>query len=168
MNQQFLPDVKVTTIIWADEKRGDVSKWFAAQGDDLKNERATIEINLPRIVKDKGNNPHDVALQMIESWLAIYIVLATRQELINKQIRGWLSPEAETELQAANFKVMRTSPILWAFYCEKAVHDLKESQGYRTEEYRQLLDDCLKSMDKILVEFIGFMDTRPFSRFDSV
>lgn len=156
MKQQFLPDVQVTTIIWADEERDEVSKWFSAQGDDLKNQRATIEINLPRIIKEKGDKPDEVALQMIDSWLGIYIVLATRQELINKQVRGWLSPEAETELQAVNFKVVRTSPILWSLYCEKAVHQLKESQSYKTEKYRQLLDDCLKAMDKIL------MDARPF------
>lgn len=150
MKQQFLPDVQVTTIIWADTDRAETSKWFAAQGDDLKNDRATIEINLPRIVKEKGDKPDEVALQMIDSWLAIYIVLATRQELINKQVRGWLSAEAETELQTANFKAIKTSPVLWAFYCEKAVHHIKESQSYKTEEYRQLLDDCLKAMEEIL------------------
>ncbi|MBA7686870.1 hypothetical protein ES703_95329 [subsurface metagenome] len=157
MKQQFLPDVQVTTIIWADTKRAEAS-WFAAQGDDLKNQRATIEINLPRIIEKKGDKPQEVALQMIDSWLSIYIVLATRQELINKQVRGWLSPEAETELQNINFKVVKASPILWSFYCEKAVNHLKESQSYKIEEYRKLLDGCLKAMDDILMEarpFIG-------------
>ncbi|GAH73494.1 unnamed protein product [marine sediment metagenome] len=156
MKQQFLPEAQVTTIIWADEDRDEVSKWFAAQGDDLKNQRATIEINLPRIIKVKGDKPQEVALQMIDSWLAIYIVLATRQDLIDKQVRGWLSAEAETELQAANFKVIKASPILWSFYCEKAVNHLKESQSYKTEKYRKLLDGCLKAMDDIL------MEARPF------
>ena len=158
MKQQFLPDVPVTTIIWADQGRENVSRWHVAQGDDLKNQRPTIEINLPRIIRDKGEDPSTVAREIIDSWLGIYIVLATRQDLINKQVRGWLDPGAETELQTANYKAIKASPILWAIYCEKAVSHLKESQGYATEKYRQLLDDCLKAMEDILNEvrpFIG-------------
>lgn len=162
MKQQFLPDVRVTTIIWADEDRGEVSPWFAAQGDDLKNQIPAIEINLPRIIKKIGEKPKEVALEMIKSWLSIYIIFATRQELINKQVRGWLSPEAEKEVENANFKAIISSPILWSLYCEKAVNHIKESQAYKTEAYRQLLDDCLKVMDEIMVE------ARPFIGLSSV
>ena len=90
MEKQFLPEVKVTTIIWADEARESVSNWYSAQGDDLKLNRATIEVNLPKIAQDKGDDPPQIAEAMIDSWLSIYIILATRQDLIDKTVRGFL------------------------------------------------------------------------------
>ena len=153
MNQQFLPKVEETTIIWADEARETTSKWYSAQGDDLKHNRATIEINLPKIAKDKRGNPTEIAETMIVSWLGIYIVLATRQDLINKRVRGYFSPDGETILEEANFKAIKASPILLREYTQKAISELKDAKGYvyATEENKALMEKVFEEMNSIRV-----------------
>ena len=148
MEQQFLPEVKVTTIIWADEARESVSNWYSAQGDDLKLNRATIEVNLPKIAQDKGENARQIAESMIDSWLAIYIILATRQDLINKRVRGHFSSDGETILQEANFKAIKASPILWGQYRQKAISELKEAKdnAWATGKNKALLDKAFAEM----------------------
>ena len=150
MEQQFLPEVKVTTIIWADKARESISNWYSGQGDDLKLNRATIEVNLPKIAQDKGGNAPQIAEAMIDSWLSIYIILATRQDLINKRVRGNFSSDGERILEEANFKAIKASPILWRQYMQKAISELKDAKGYvyATDDYKALMDKVFEEMNR--------------------
>ena len=138
----FLPEVKVTTIVWGDANRLQSSKWEAAQGDDLKNNRATIEINLPRIVKKRGSLDNK-ADRIIENWLAIYVILATRQDLINKHIRGALSTDAEPILYRANFQVIKKSPMLQQKYASLAAGEITNGTWYLDSQYKGLWDQLV-------------------------
>lgn len=147
----FLPEVKVTTIIWGGRGREYLPDWYAAQGDDLKLQRAAIEINLEKVAQDKGGDIPQIATAMVNSWLNIYIVLATRQDLINKMVRGSFSPEGEGILEEANFKAIKASPVVWRQYAEIAASQLKAAQVYAyPAEEKTLLDKVFEEMDKVI------------------
>ena len=123
MAGQFLPDVPVSSIVWA---YSDVElNWYAAQGDDLKNQRPTIELNLVKIARDHNEDVEKVAQALIDNWLAIYIVFCTRQDLINKQARGLLGAEGEDILAEANLKVIKASPRLAEHYTKVAIEAIR-------------------------------------------
>jgi len=140
---KFLPDVKVTTIVWGE--KGDEVKlpWEVAQGDDLGNRRATIELNFPKIAQRCGDDLERIAESMAEGWLSIWVVLATRQDLINKGIRGAVSPEAERTLYKANFKAIMESPILKRYYADIATGEILNGEWVIDESYKQLSDAVL-------------------------
>lgn len=152
---RFLPNVKVTTIVWADKNILKHSQWEAAQGDDLKNQRPTIELNLAKLA-ERGSND-DVAKSMVESWLSINIVFATRQELINKQVRGDVSAEAEETLCEANLKAVLQSPILRHRYADLAIDEILNG-GWVIENDCKELANCVTAMLIAWREFSSQLD----------
>lgn len=132
----FLPSVEVTTIIWADKDILKHSQWDVAQGDDLKNQRPTIELNLPKLAK-RGNT-EDIAKGMVESWLSIQVVFATRQDLINKQCRSEVKDE--NILYYANFKVILGSQTLRRKYSDLAMDEILNGQWFLDDTFRELAE----------------------------
>lgn len=140
---KFLPDVKVTTIVWATKDMSKHSQWEAAQGDDLKNQRSTIELNLPKLAK--RGNAEEIAKGMVESWLSIYIVFATRQNLINRGIRGAVSGDAEEILYYANFMAIMVSPQLKQAYADLAMDEILAGEWFTDQSFTNL-SDTIKSL----------------------
>lgn len=119
MKGQFLPRVEVTTIVWAEEDYQFDTHWECAQGDDLQLNRPTIEFNLAKIVERCNYDAKSVAQEMIKHWIAMEVVFGTRQDLINKQVRGIVSDE--NILYKANFETILSSPDLYEEYKDIAV-----------------------------------------------
>jgi len=153
---KLLPDVKVTTIVWADKDILKHSQWEAAQGDDLKNQRSTIELNLPKL--EQRGKPDNIAIGMVESWLSIYIVFATRQDLINKDVRGDVSSDAERIVCKANFKAIMESPALKRGYADLAMDEILNGRWYVDEQYESLSRE-MKATLSTWREFSGKLDT---------
>ncbi|GAH83497.1 unnamed protein product [marine sediment metagenome] len=145
--ENFLPKVIVTTIVWADKDILEHSKWEAAQGDDLKNNRSTIELNLPKL-KERGNI-EAIAKGMVESWLGIQVIFATRQDLIDKRVRGNVSEEGHKILYDANLKTIMVSPYLKKSYTNLAVENILNAEWVIDETYSQLASE-VKSQLKAL------------------
>jgi len=131
----FLPNVKVTTIVWGDKDILKHSQWDAAQGDDLKNQRPTIELNLPKLEKNSVSL-EVIAQRMVEGWLSIQAVFATRQDLIDKQCRGEV--EDEEILYIANLKVILESPVLKRRYSDLAIEEIVNGQWLMDDSYEVL------------------------------
>jgi len=136
---KFLPDVKVTTIIWGEKDTLKHSKWEATQGDDLKNQRPTVELNLAKLAQ--RGEAEKVAKAMVESWLSIWIVFATRQDLIDKKVRGAVSAEAHKILYDANFKTIMESPMLKRGYADLAMDEILDGKWVIDESHKQLSDE---------------------------
>jgi len=132
----FLPNVKVTTIIWADKDTLKHSQWEAAQGDDLKNQRATIELNLPKLAQ--RGNLEAIAQGVVESWLSIEVVFATRQDLIDKQCRGEVKDE--DILYNTNLKVILGSPVLRRKYSDLAMDEILDGEWYVDDTFKELAE----------------------------
>lgn len=132
----FLPNVKVTTIVWADKDMLQHSQWQAAQGDDLKNQRSTIELNLPKL--EQRGNLEAVTQGMVESWLSIQVVLATRQDLIDKQCRGEVKDE--DILCNANLKVILGSPVLRRKYSNLAMDEILDGLWAVDNDFKELAE----------------------------
>lgn len=135
----FLPKVPVTTIVWAGKEVLKNTSWYSAIGDDLSCMRPTIELNWPRIFKDKADSP-EAAIQIIKSWLLMYILLSTRQDLINKGVRGDLYTGGEEELAKANYKIIWSSPVLLNFYTDLAIDSILGSKPYLNKDWDALRD----------------------------
>ena len=132
----FLPNVKVTTIVWADKGILTHSQWEVAQGDDLKNQRSTIELNLPKLIQ--RGNLEAVAQGIVESWLSIEVVFATRQDLIDKQCRGEVKDE--DILYNANLKVILGSPVLRRKYSDLAIDEILDGQWFVDDDFKELAE----------------------------
>jgi len=91
----MFPDVPVTTILWANELCNSCN-WNAVQGDDLKHNCPTIELNFLRISK-LYNTDEEIAEALIKSWLGIYLVFSCRKDWINHNIRQFLTAEEEED-----------------------------------------------------------------------
>jgi len=130
--ENFLPKVEVTTIVWADEEHA--SKWWAAQGDDLKRGRPTIEINFLRILREAD----EVAGAVILVWLEMYVVLTTRQALIDRGVRWTVSGDGHEALYEGNFKAIKASPLLWEEYTRMAVEALTNGTHVTSPERTDL------------------------------
>lgn len=146
MDGEFLPRVPVTTIVWA---HADVElKWYAAQGDDLKNNIPAIELNLVKMVRDSSDEVEKVAQLLIDNWLALYVVLCTRQDLINKEARGLCSADGEQILYEANLKVINASRYLHEQYTRVAVGAIKGARTYiAVEGFADLFQRVLDHLD---------------------
>lgn len=121
----FLPSVRVSTAVYEDFTG---ASWFAALGDDLHRNRPLIEINLTSL-REAYPELDRAARQAIDSWLAMYIVLASRQDLIHKQVRGDLSSDSQEILQKANYAAIKASPALYSKYIDLAIDSLIRAQG---------------------------------------
>lgn len=130
----FLPEVRVTTIVWADKDILTHSQWEAAQGDDLKNQRATIELNLPKLAQ--RGNLEAVAQGLVESWLSIQIVFATRQDLINKEARR--DVDDENILYDANLRVILGSKALRRKYSNLALDEILDGMWAVDDTFKEL------------------------------
>lgn len=139
---EFLPYTRVTTVVWVEDKAAETCKWDSAQGDDLKNDRAAIEINLAKILR--RCEPQEAALEMIKSWLRIYLILSTRQDLINKGIRSDVSEKGHSILYDANFKAIMESPALKRRYFILAVDCILGGGWFIADHFR--------NQDKGLIE----------------
>jgi len=140
----MLPDVDVTTIIWADEERG--CHWDAAQGDDLKNQCPAIELNFPRIMKNHEGN---LATALIENWLSIYIVLSARQDLINHGVRRVITCEEEEEVCIATVKHILSNLDDNRDLVERAKKALIESRKVRLIQRKDLSDALDEALSEI-------------------
>lgn len=130
----MLPDVDVTTVICADELE---CRWDAAQGDDLKNQRPTIELNFPRIMKRHEDN---LATALIENWLSIYIVLSVRQYLIIHGVRRVITCEEEEAVCTATVKHILSNLDDNRDLVERAKKALIESRKVRSIQRKDLSD----------------------------
>jgi hypothetical protein len=142
---EFLPHIEVTTIVWS-ERGSEELPYDSAQGDDLKNNRPIIEISFPRLLK--GNTPPEVATAMIESWLKMYLIFATRQDLINKHIRGSVSQEAHNILYDANFRAITQSPELKRSYFILAVDRILSGQWIIDDDFKELVEEVKSDLKK--------------------
>ena len=150
----FLPKVEVTTVVWADALDEELpAKWWAAQGDDLKRKRPTIEIYFPRVLQEA----EDVAGALIRVWLEMYIVLATRQALIDRGVRWAVSGDGHETLYKGNFKAIEASPLLWAAYTKIAVGELIMGKHVTTPE-RPDLAQSLKSVMQDMDAQVALME----------
>lgn len=140
----FLPKVEVTTMVWADDDRSS-TKWWAAQGDDLKRKCPTIEIYFPRILQEA----EDVAGAMIRVWLEMYIVLATRQALIDRGVRWAVSGNGHEVLYEGNFKAIAASPLLWEEYTRMAVGELTKGKHVTAPERSDLAESLKMVMQEM-------------------
>lgn len=131
MRGRFLPKVEVTTIVWAGRDKT-APDWECALGDDLKLNRPTIELDLTRITKRCNYNADLVTQEMIKHWIAMQVIFGTRQELINKNIRGYIGSEGEDILCKANFDVIRNSPAsrIWKEYKDMAAKAILKGTHY--------------------------------------
>ena len=118
----FLPNIRVTTIVSANEHVLKHCHWEAAQGDDFKNQRPTIELNLLRTLQNRS--PEETSEEIVRNWISLYIILTTRQDLIHKQVRGWFSEKSEQILETANFKAVLESPQLLREYSITALANI--------------------------------------------
>jgi len=144
MTGKFLPHIEVTTIVYM-EKRAEAFPWDSAQGDDLKNNRAAIELNLARLLK--RGRPSEAARAMIEDWLEIHLVLGTRQDLTNKHIRGEVSVEGHNTLYAANFDAVMESPELKRKYFSLAIDRILSGKWIVDDDFK----DTAKEVKSALV-----------------
>ena len=148
----FLPGTMVTTIIWADDIKSKDWSWTAAQGDDLKRRCATIEINFIKIAQQKEASA--IAEEMVKEWLLLYLMLATRQDLINKGVRGKLSGTAESSLCKTNFDVVMASPELLKQYSDIAIRNLRAGRWIVGNEFEALTDD----VTRVLLSWLHFSE----------
>jgi len=134
MAGEFLPKVKVTTIVWAEEGRGfgeldcGTLNWECAQGDDLKLNISTIELNLVKIADRCNYDVELITQEMIKHWIAMEVVLGTRQDLIDKGVRGKVRDE--DILYKANLETILSSPELFEEYKDMAVKAIISGQHY--------------------------------------
>ena len=141
----FLPHVQVTTLVWAHDVE---HEWYAAQGDDLQRQIPTIELNLVKVARESGGDVERAAQSLVDNWLAIYVVLCTRQDLIDKRVRGLLSGEAEVILAEANLKAIRASRHLHEHYTKVAIGALKGARPYiAVEGFVSLFQKALEYLD---------------------
>jgi hypothetical protein len=144
----FLPHVQVTTLVWAHDVE---HEWYAAQGDDLQRQIPTIELNLLKVARESGGDVERAAQSLVDNWLAIYVVLCTRQGLIDKRARGLLSGEAEVILAEANLKAIKASPRLNEHYVRVAIEAIKRSRPYiALEGFAALFQNILERLDATL------------------
>lgn len=134
----FLPHVEATTIIYID-KTAEAFPWDSAQGDDLKKNRAAIEVNIARILS-RDRLP-EAAQRIIEYWLKIHLILATRQDLINKRVRGDVSLDGHSTLYAANFSVVMESPELKRRYFTLAIDQILNGKWLVDDEFKDLAEE---------------------------
>jgi len=145
----FLPHVEATTIVWA---HTDVElDWYAAQGDDLKNQRSTIELNLAKMARDSNGDAEKVAQLLVDNWLAIYVILCTRQDLINKHVRGEVSADGHDILYTANFKAIKASPHLDEHYTRVAIDAIRGARdSLERPGLAELFQQALEHFDRKL------------------
>ena len=144
----FLPNVEVTTLLWASDVELD---WYAAQGDDLAQNRSTIELNLVKMVRDADGDVEKVTQLLIDNWLSIYIVLCTRLDLINKKIRGAVSEEGHQLLYTANLATIKASPILDERYTRFAIAAIRNGRPYLgLPTFGDIYQRVLEQMDNVL------------------
>jgi len=145
----FLPHVAVSTVVWA-HKDLEV-KWHAALGDDLRNRCPAIELNLRGIAEAAAYDVEKTAQLLVDNWLAIYVVLCTRQDLINKRARGTLSGSAEDILAKANLEVIRVSPRLDEHYTRVAIDAIRGARPFiAVEGLADLFQRVLEQLDRKL------------------
>jgi len=153
MEGYFLPHVPVTTIVWA---HSDVEvKWHAALGDDLKNQRPAIELNLVKVAQDADDDVEKVTQLLIDNWLPIYILLCTRQDLISKKVRRLVSGAAEDDLARANFKAIKASRQLDEHYTRVAIDAIR---GARTCLVREGMADLFQRLLEQLDARLALME----------
>lgn len=141
---EFLPHIQISTIIYVD-KRAESFPWDSAQGDDLKNDRAAIEINVSRILSH--DRLPEATHRIIENWLKIYLVLGTRQDLINKHIRGDVSLEGHNILYAANFNVVMESPELKRRYYTLAIDRILNGQWFIEDDFKDIVKEVKSALE---------------------
>ncbi|GAI27355.1 unnamed protein product [marine sediment metagenome] len=138
----MLPNVDVTTIIWADEIC-ESCDWNVAQGDDLKNCRSTIELNFLKLV-DNSDDIEKIAESLIKNWLSIYLVLSVRQDLINHNIRGLINSEEELELCRGIINKVITNLGKFDDLVQKAKKALMESTKVSSPGLQEILENVIR------------------------
>lgn len=138
----MLPNVDVTTIIWADEIC-ESCDWSVAQGDDLKKGRSTIELNFLKLV-DNSDDIEEVAESLIKNWLSIYLVLSVRQDLINHNIRSLINSEEELELCRGIINNVITNIGRFDDLVQKAKEALIKSTKVSSPESQEILENVMR------------------------
>jgi len=147
MKAEFLPKVEVTTIVWAGWEELD---WECTQGDDLKLNKSTIEINLIKMAERCNHDIELIIQEMIKHWIAMQAMLGTRQDLINKQVRGRVN--SEEILCKANFEVILCSPSLYQEYKDMSVKAMVEGRWVPCFEETELLNDVRSQLAASIAE----------------
>jgi len=146
---EFLPHVDVTTCVWA---HSDLElKWYVALGDDLKKKIPAIELNLRGIAKAAADDVEKTAQLLVDNWLGMYVLLCTRQDLINKQVRRLVSGAAEDDLARANFKAIKASPQLDEHYTRVAIDAIRGARPFiAVEDLAAPFQRVLEQLDRKL------------------